>query len=43
MVPSLYAETILHRHISIEDELMHGVIGGHMWIDQDIDIHVVVN
>jgi hypothetical protein len=42
-VPSLCAETILHRHTSIEDELTNGVVGGHMWIDQDIDIHVAIN
>lgn len=42
-VPSLYAETILHRHNSLEDELEYGVVGGHMWVDEDIEIHVAVN
>lgn len=42
-VPSLYAETILHRHTSLEDELKHGLVGGLMWVDQDIEIHVAVN
>jgi hypothetical protein len=42
-VPSLYAETILYRHIGLEDELEHGLVGAPMWVDQDIDIRVAVN
>jgi hypothetical protein len=42
-VPSLYVETILHHHTSLEDELDHGLVGGLMWVDRDIEIHVAVN
>jgi hypothetical protein len=34
---------VLHRHTSLDDELEHGLVGGLMWIDQDIEIHVAVN
>jgi len=42
-VQSLYAETVLHRHTSLDDELEHGLVGGLMWVDQDIEIQVAVN
>jgi len=42
-VNSLCAETILYRHTSLEDELVHGVVGMPMWVNQDIVIHCAIN
>jgi hypothetical protein len=33
----------LYRHTSLEDELVHGVVGMPMWVNQDIVIHCAIN